>query len=271
MDHEVRRINGVLLSMSFIGTTDPMLEIARGNIAGMTHVNKFGMNEDIDAAAREAVWEGGGDYTFLPVPEKLDIISTDVNDDGDPASTGAHTMEIFGLDVNWDPLNETITFNGQNNVRTTNSFLRTFRMIIRSAGATGGNEGLITAISVDTTTLQATIPNGGDLHNQTEMAIYSVKRNATAFITHYYGSMNAESPGISSDPAADLELAVCPFGEVFQIKHEVGLRASGTSQLQHVFMPYLRIEGKSDIKVLAHVTDDDTAISAGFDIILVDD
>lgn len=255
--------------MSFFGDKDFMLEIARGNVPGMTHVNKFGMNEDIDVGAREVVWEGGGEYTFLAAAETLDVVSTDVNDTS--GGTGARTMEIIGLDTNWDPLTETVELSGTNVVVTSASFLRTFRMVVRSGGSSGGNEGILTATSTDTTTLQANIPNSGDLHNQTEMAVYSVKRNATAFMTHYYGSMNSESPGQSADPAADLELAVCPFGEVFQIKHEVGLVREGTSQLQHLFLPYLRIEGKSDIKVLAHVTDNDTAIAAGFDIILVDD
>lgn len=255
---------------SFIENIDPMLEIARGDVPGVSHVNKFGMNEDIDVAARETVWEGGGNYIFLSVPETIDVASTDTDDDGSPAGTGAHTMELIGLDTNWDALTETVTLNGTTTVTTSASFLRLFRMVIRSAGSSGGNEGLITAFSTDTTTLQAVIPNSGDLHNQTEMAVFSVPRNKTGFITHYYGSMNAESPGAASDPAADLELAVCPFGEVFQIKHEVGLVREGSSQLQHLFIPYLVIEEKSDIQVLAHVTDDDTAISAGFDIILVD-
>lgn len=257
--------------MTNIHTTDPMLEISLGNIIGTTHVNKFGMNEDVDTGPREAIWEGGGDYTFLAVAEPLDIVSADVNDDGDPASTGAHTLEIIGLDTNWDPLTETITLDGLSNVRTAASFLRTFRMIIHTAGSTGGNEGLITATSASTTALQAAIPNGSDIHNQTEMAIFSVKRNATAAIVSYYGSINSESPGPASNPSTDLELLVHPFGEVFQVKHEKGLTRTGSSQFQHFFRPYLRVEGKSDIKIMAHVTDDDTAISAGFDIIIVDD
>lgn len=256
---------------SYFGTTDHTLEIARGNVPGMTHTNKFGMNEDIDSANREVIWEFGGDYTFLDAAETLSVVSTDVDDDGDPGGAGGRTLEIMGLDTNWDVQTETITLNGQTAVVTSASFLRTYRMIVRSAGATGGNEGVLTATSTSTLIVQATIPNSGDIHNQTSMAVFSVPRNTTAYITSYYGSLNALGPGQAADPASDVELVVRPFGEVFQIKHEIGITREGSNEFQQFFFPYLIIAGKSDIKVSAHVTDDNSIISAGFDIIIVDD
>ncbi len=37
-----------------------MLEIAKGNVPGHSTVNKFGRNTDIDTAAKEDIWDGGG-------------------------------------------------------------------------------------------------------------------------------------------------------------------------------------------------------------------
>lgn len=256
---------------SYQGESSFMLEVARGNVPGMSHINKFGMNEDIDAANREVIWENGGDYTFLDTAETLSVVSTDVDDDGSPAGNGAQTVEIIGLDANWDDLTEIVTLNGTTVVVTTNAFLRHFRAIVRSAGSTGGNEGVITATSTSTATIQSTIPNSGDIHNQTSMAVFSIKRNAKGYITQYYGSLNALGPGQAADPAADVELVVRPFGEVFQIKHEIGIVREGSNEFNQFFLPFLIIDGKSDIKISAHVTDDDSVISAGFDIIIVDD
>ena len=111
-------------------------------------LTKFGYNPDVDAStAPEDLIYGGGN-TYFPAAAiaaaDIDIVSTDVNDDGDPASTGALTLTIEGLDSNWLLQKETVTLDGQTDVHPVNDYLRLFRAYVATAGSTGTNEGIIT-------------------------------------------------------------------------------------------------------------------------------
>jgi len=57
------------------------------------------------------------------------------------AGTGARTIEIYGLDAAFNPLQETIALNGQTFVTTTNSFRRVFCAIVQTFGSGGVNAG----------------------------------------------------------------------------------------------------------------------------------
>lgn len=70
------------------------LEVARGNISGITKLHKFGRNPDIDTASGfEAIWNGGGDYTGQDptVAETLETFSSAAADVGTLLSSGTAT------------------------------------------------------------------------------------------------------------------------------------------------------------------------------------
>ena len=51
--------------MSRIGSTDFMLEVAKGNVVGHSQMNKYGHNPEVTTATDpEDVWSGGGLYEF---------------------------------------------------------------------------------------------------------------------------------------------------------------------------------------------------------------
>lgn len=76
----------------------------------------------------------------------VSVVSDDVDDDGDPADTGARTLIIRGLlTSDWSLDTETITLNGTTPVVSTKSFIRINELEVVTAGTTLTNEGTITA------------------------------------------------------------------------------------------------------------------------------
>ena len=76
---------------SRIGTTDFMLEVAKGKVAGHSQMNKYGHNESV-AAGPEDVWGGGGIYDFyFTTNQTVEAVSTDVDDVGSLVSSGTAT------------------------------------------------------------------------------------------------------------------------------------------------------------------------------------
>jgi hypothetical protein len=64
---------------------------------------------------------------------QLDISSSSAADLA-ATGTGARTLDIYGLDKDFNPLKETISLNGQTKITTVNAFRRVFEAVIVSAG-----------------------------------------------------------------------------------------------------------------------------------------
>jgi hypothetical protein len=83
----------------------------------------------------ETIWAEGGLYSYLTAATVLKVSSSSVNDTS--AGTGARTVELSGLDADYNEISELVTLNGQTPVNTTKLFLRINRMVVRSAGSGG--------------------------------------------------------------------------------------------------------------------------------------
>jgi len=218
-------------------------------------LNKFGSNPDVDAAAPEDVWDGGGLYVFPTATRIHDLVSSDAADAA--AGTGARTVLVQGLDANYLEIEETITLNGITNVPTTKSYLRINRMIVKSAGSGGVNAGTITATAQVDSTVSSQITIG---KNQTLQAIYTIPADADLSLNNYFVAI-----GKTTATSLDGSLLVRPFGEVFQIKHTIPAVSTGDSHGIHEFKPPLMIAAKSDIKIQVATMANDTLAFGGFD------
>jgi hypothetical protein len=239
-------------------------EISKGEVAGHTTMLKFGRNIDIDAAAAEDVWSAGGTWVPPTAARTHDIASTDADDT--LAGAGAQKVQVYGLDASGEEQNEEIDMNGVANVATASTYTMIHRMVVTQAGATGGNEGTISATAQVDGTVTAEIPFIVTGANQTLMAIYQIPSDKTGYLNAYYASMNkAVATG-----AADIELLVKPTGEVWQVKHVIGIVGDGGSHFHHPFELPMELAASSLVKIRASVDTNDTDISAGFDITLVE-
>ena len=326
--------NGVAYGVKHIGNkprvsnTPYYVDIAEGNIAAHDALRKFGHNSAV-GAAKEPVWDGSAVYSYLTAAEQLQIVSSDVDDQGDDLTsgtsttltggstttivdtgadfvtdgvaagdifindtnkehafvktitdlnniilelatatsndsgdsyrivnandTGAAVVHIQGLDGSYASLTEYIVLNGQTDVTTVGSYLRIFRMKVLLAGATGANEGTISAEDNASSVLLAQISIG---MAQTLMALWTVPAGKTAYLTSFYAST-------SSSKATEIYLCIRPLGEVFQIKKLVTIYEGST------ILPYdfpLQITQKSDISIDASAGGGGGEVSAGFDL-----
>ena len=255
-------------SISRVGTTEPFeLQIARGQVGWHFPLFKFGNNTEVSDSL-ETVWSEGGLYSYLTSATVLKVSSSSTDDTS--AGTGARTVQLYGLDGDYNEITEIVTLNGQTAVNTTQSFLRINRMIVRSAGSGGANAGVIYAGTGTVTTgvpanVYASI-NGVTGSNQSLMALWTVPAGHTGYMLQY----DVSNGTTSNTPAVcKLILAVRPFGEVFQSKDVKSLTTG--MHIEESFTIPQKFTEKSDIEVRAvsssaSVTFD---ISAAFEIVYI--
>jgi hypothetical protein len=253
-------------SISRIGTSEPFeLQVARGQIAYHESVYKFGNNPAV-ANSVETVWSEGGLYSYLSAATVLKVSSSSTNDAS--AGTGARTVELFGLDGDYNEISETVTLNGQTAVNTTQSYLRINRMIVRSAGSGEANAGNIYAGTGTVTTgvpanKYATIAVGD---NQTLMGLWTVPAGYTAYLLQY----DVSNGTTSNTPAVcKLSLVARPHGEVFQVK-DVKSLTTGMHIENGLVIP-IKFTEKTDFEARAISSSNSVSfdISSAFEIIYI--
>lgn len=95
-----------------------------------------------------------------PTAAKLQLSSSSTADKGTPTvGTGAQKVLVIGLDSDYNLLSEEVTLDGQNQVETTNSFLRVFAAGTTLGGSSFANAGDIYIIKTGTGgTITAGVP-----------------------------------------------------------------------------------------------------------------
>jgi hypothetical protein len=235
------------------GLIGEAIHLARGAVAKTSHVNKFGYNTAVGTSF-ETVSDLGGDQYYPTSAGVVSVVSSDANDDD--GDTGARTVEIQGLDGNYEEISEIITLNGTSAVTTTKSYHRVFRMRVLTAGSSGINEGNVTASIDGNNVAQISGGNGG----QTLMAVYTVPAGKKGYLDDFHGSLSKNQEAVFMIRTRD------SVGGAWQVKAMFGTFANAVHY--HYPIP-IEINEKTDIeiRVKAGATSECGAI---FDIILVD-
>ena len=250
--------------MTYIPGGNDFIDIPAGDVAGKASVNKFGRSTAITTTNVWEVWDGNAAYswpttaTITKLKQATDQVGTDAN----------ATIEIQGLDASWALVTQTADLDGTDTtteVTLTTPLIRVFRMKVLenivladdvSCVATGGG------------TTYATITAG---NNQTLMAIYTVPASKTAYMTNYYATAN---PGGGAPTTFNISLWAQDNANTYkpQLKHIQGVSADADAygRMQHFFAPYYKFTEKTDIILKGAPTGASVDVSAGFDIILVD-
>lgn len=255
VDAEGNAVSGVSENKDF------MQNVAEGNVPNYKSINKFGENPDIDSAAAEDVWDGGGLYNFSTIADIDRISSSNVLD--------VQKIEVYGLDANYQEIEETVTLNGQTPVVLANTYLRVYRMKnVDSVDVAGVvycfvNTAVVGGVPSDLTKVRANIRNG---NNQTLMAVYTIPAGKTGY---YQGGFIAMSR--ASDASADFTLRARAINGVFQVKRRVSLNSGGSSHWNAGYLIPVKYEEKTDILIRCDsVSGNNTGVSAGFTILLKD-
>ena len=239
---------------------DWTINISAGDVAGTGYIEKFGMNVDVDSN-KETIWDGGEIYSYISTAETVAVTSTAGADSA--AGTGARTVEIQGLDADYNVVLETLTIGG---AAGTTEFIRIFRAKVVTAGTSGINEGTISVTSSDTSTVLAQIGIDGTGSNaagrgQTFMALYTVPVGKTAYLTQWTVGCGKQN----TDAVATF--LARPEGGAWNAKDIITV--SATTYAKDYKIP-LQFTEKTDIEIRAYSTTNNSLVSSTFNLLLID-
>ncbi len=244
-----------MLLLVGVADAQPLEFRAAQGADGLDSEFKFGFNADI-GGTEETLWDEGGLYTYPSAAGQWNVSSSRVEDVS--TGTGARTVEIFGLNAGYVLTNETVTMDGQNGVTLTNSYIRVFRGITRTAGASEFNGG---DIYVGTGAITLGVPVTKYLkisaeQNQTLMALWTVPANTWFYLTDFLASTFGQA-----NQSLEFRLLARPENEVFQVKHRFLLFRSPV-EWRHA-VPR-RFAPKTDLEVRAKASGGSIDGSASF-------
>jgi hypothetical protein len=235
--------------------------VSRGDYDELSFVAKFGRSGAIASGTEEVIWDyAAASYTYISSASTLYVSSTDGTDD--------ETIEVQGLDENWNLQTVEVVVNGQNFVPLTGSWLRVFRAKNISATTPGGTIYIADAntgaggVPNPTTGIKASITVG---KNQTNMAIYTIPNGYKGYLWDWYVHI-LRATGTTA-VAADCDIYRREEGGAFRSTQPVGIQNTGAGDHQYTWPFPLPLEPKTDIEVRVQPTAS-AAASAGFTVLL---
>lgn len=185
--------------------TDLFFQISLGHVEGKSNFLKFGKNSSVGNSSFESIWSHGGLYNWLSATTLLEVASDDNSD--------TISIDIYGLDSDYNEINETITLTGQTPVTTVNSYLRVYRVFNSNSVESVGE----IYLADDSTTWTNGVPDTDSAivaqvtaeNQQTTMAVYTVPNGKKYLIYDLHISSDASNEG-------DCDLMVRPLNKIFR-------------------------------------------------------
>ena len=220
------------------------LGVQKGLVTNFSGVHKFGLNTAVGTSF-ETIWDGNNTYTYPSSAGTATVTSSDTSSDNNG------TVEIQGLDSNYDLATETLTIGGS---AGSTSFIRVFRAIMKTANTGTANVGTIT-ITVSSTTVAQIRPTYG----QSLMAIYTIPRKYNGYILQL-------DIGSSKDLENEIRLITKEIdnGNVFNTRSFITTR--GGFMEKNYIVP-VEVTEKTDIELIAKASAT-SAVSGGFELVL---
>jgi hypothetical protein len=266
MGHKLQTINGKYFRDGVVSL--PYGHATQfGNMKGAYAIQKFGENGAV-AAAEEVIWSESNAYTWMTTGQKVKVASVGANAANDDftgvVGTGAHIVELDGLDADWARQTEEITLNGVAQVASTKDFIRIFRVKVVQVGSTGYNEGAIEVFDNGGANQVGHVPIG---NNQSMQALYTVPAGFRGYMTRVYASS-------ASNQTVEVRIRIREWYNTYQtgqhidqVKHKIHIFRGFVDE--HFDVP-IEIEEKSDIYASA-IASAAADVSAGFDLLMLDE
>ena len=248
------------LAVTNVGSSNN-IDLAAGLLTGYSVIHKFGRNPNVGNSP-ETIWQHGGVYSYLSAPSTV-YVSSNAPLVDNPTGTGAQTVTVLGLDVNYNDVTETLPVN---DTQGSVEFLRVYRAFVATAGSIGTNDGNV---------LIATAPNGGgtvlaDIGTigsgttyglgQTQLALYTIPAHCTGYLSHLTMGLG------SYNDSGTILLLTREFGTGTAFRTRDIMDIPGGSHHRNYSVP-IKLPAKTDIEMRA-LCSTGTAVSASFEIIL---
>ena len=259
-------VNSAVGAAVWINTTmDFYTEVRKGNIAGHAMVHKFGRN----AAVPNGVWEFVSNLRHTGWP--LSAATTVRVKAGDVADTaagaGAREITVQGIDDSFNEVTEAIATAGASaSSATSTSFWRVHRAWVSAAGVYGNAN--TAAVTIEngaggTDVIQIAIGEG-----QTQFCGWTVPIDKTAYLLGIHFQVDSIKPAdFRAFTRENIDDTSAPLSSKRLIQHFDGL-AEGFHYVPRA--PELVLPAKTDIWVEAEGRGGTTEVTAGFEILVID-
>lgn len=239
------------------------LNLAQGLVEGYSFIEKFGRGT-LSTNTLTTLYDNSATVPLYPWPTTASTLVVTSDDTSDNATgDGARTVEVQGLDADYNLQTVILTVGGSASVET---FIRVFRAKVLTAGATGNNEGNVDIEDTGGNVLARISKYGNNIPGagQTYMALYTVPAGKTAYLQQWCVSSSKQN----ADTLATILFRDTLAGGdgAWQTKDLVEIQAN--SYIKDYKVP-LRIPEKNDIIVRAFSSSGCTVAST-FNLILVD-
>ncbi len=175
--------------------------------------------------------------------------------------TGVRSIRITGVDATYAEVTEDIDLNGTGSKNTVNSYLRINSMVALAVGSNGSAVGNITATAATDSTVSAKILVG---KCESQNAFYTVPLNKTGFLFSVYASLPALA-AVTAQLAADVR----EYGKGWVTRALIGASGDSYPVPQLTFPAPLVVPAKSDIRLRANTSADNTDVIAGAQLLVV--
>ena len=222
------------------------INVEKQLVEDFSGVTKFGYSSSVGGTF-QTIWDGNSTYIYPSSAGTATVTSTDT------ASDDNGTVEIQGLDSNYDLATETLVIGGS---AGTKSFIRVFRAVMKTATTGNANVGTLSVIVSTVTVAKITAGYG-----QTLMSVYTIPRNKRGYIVQL-------DVGTSKDLENEIRIIAKQItnGNVWNTKEFITTRG-GFIQKNYIYP--LKFDEKTDIEIVAK-SSATSSISAGFELFLED-
>ena len=114
------------------------LASARKHIPGQRAFFFFGHNDAV-GTTWEDIWPAGGNIPWQTAAQSIEIISSDIADNGTTPGLGVQSVEVHGLSATGVDQDEIILTNGTNAVAGTKTYIRINKLHSETCGTYGGS------------------------------------------------------------------------------------------------------------------------------------
>lgn len=221
-----------------------MVDISAGEVVDVHKIDKFGYNSAVSNTSYETIWDGNNLYTYIETAGTATVTSSNTSADN------GSTVEVQGLDANYDQVSETLTVGGS---AGTVEFYRVHRASVITPNTGTANVGTIT-VTVDSKSAAIISPDQG----QTLMCVYTIPRRYTGYLIQL-------DVGSAKDLEHTIRIVVRNgLSQSFNVKAFMSSRGGFAEKN---FKIPIEIPEKNDIEVQARASAA-SKVSAGFELIL---
>ena len=229
--------------------------------AGYGKIHKFGAVPAMSQDTNGSIWDENDTvypWTTVDANTVLTVNVVAPNNEGSARTThDGDTVEIQGLDGNYDLQTETVTISGSS-ATTINSFKRVFRARFTNGGSFNPNSERI-LIKSGSTTVAKILEDIG----QTMMSIYTIPAGKTGYLMRLDVTAQGTATGSFKLYCRDNGVGS------FRVKHTAEVNGVGGAYQLTYPLPQPLLE-KTDVDARMHTLSNNGGYTCTFDIMLVD-